>query len=371
MEQLNRLLDYIEARIDLDRCAEIEDRYQKALSYAQVDRPPLVISCVERALGLVAFSYAETFDDPAKMMFNQLLDRVVLGLELADDSPLAIRNDHGIIQVGSLLGGRWRLTEDNYPWMEHFESREELERITKSGYNLDLGKGGIVEKSIETLQFYAETLAQYPTCKKAIQVALPDLQGPMDTAHLLWGNDIFVAFRDEPQMLSALLTRIADVMLALVARYRPYTVDHLDPLANCQHTYMIPGRLLIRDDTSIMVSAETYTEVIRPHDARLLSEAGKGSIHFCGNGQHLIDSLLEIPDLLGLDLSQPELMDFEDIYHKCSAKGIALTQISRKAEDLLSGQARKVFPTGVVFVYQAQSLDEAREVASGYHSSRR
>jgi len=362
-------LDYIEARIGLDRCAEVEDRYRKSLLYDQIDRPPLVISCNENPLGLAPFSYAEAFYDPAKMMFNQLLDRVVLGLELGDDSPLAIRNDHGIIQVGSLLGGKWKLTEDNYPWMEHIESREELERIVESSENLELQTSGMVQTSIQTLQFYTETLAEYPVCKKAIQISMPDLQGPMDTAHLLWGNDVFLAFREDSEFLSALLSRVVDAMLALVSKYRPYTVDHLDPIANCQHTYMIPGRLLIRDDTSIMVSPEMYTETIRPHDARLLRKIGKGSIHFCGNGEHLIEPMLEIPDLIGLDLSQPELMNFENIYRKCSAKKVPLTQIRRNAEDLVSGKAKNAFPTGVVFVYEAQSLNEAKEIASGYYLS--
>ena len=168
MEQLKKLLDYIEARIDLDRCAEVEDRYRKSLLYDQIDRPPLVISCNENPLGLAPFSYAEAFYDPAKMMFNQLLDRVVLGLELGDDSPLAIRNDHGIIQVGSLLGGKWKLTEDNYPWMEQIESRQELERIAENSENLELQTSGMVQTSIETLQFYTETLAKSPVCKKSM-----------------------------------------------------------------------------------------------------------------------------------------------------------------------------------------------------------
>ena len=63
MEQLSRLLDYIEKRIDLDRCQEVEDRYRRTFSYIEIDRPPLVISCEEKPLGLVPFGYAEAFDD--------------------------------------------------------------------------------------------------------------------------------------------------------------------------------------------------------------------------------------------------------------------------------------------------------------------
>jgi len=128
-DQLKRLLDYLEGRIDLEHCAAVAQKYRRALSYGPLDRPPLVISCVESVAGFEPFGYAESYDEPAKMMFNQLLSRVAMGVELGDDSPLAIRSDHGIIQVGALLGGKWCITGDNYPWMGHCDNREQLFRF--------------------------------------------------------------------------------------------------------------------------------------------------------------------------------------------------------------------------------------------------
>ena len=267
MQDLQHLLDYIEERIDLDHCAEVDDRYKRALSFEPIDKPPLVISCDEPVSDFTPFPYSEAFYDPAKMMFNQLLERVALGVILRDDSPLAIRSDHGIIQVGSLLGAKWQLTEDNYPWVEHLESREQLELIASGQTPIDLEAGGIVGPSIQTLQFYHQVLAEYPLCRKAIQISMPDLQGPMDTAHLLWGNDIFYAFYDEQELLSAVLDSVVSAMLALEKKYRPLTRDHMDPFGTTQHTYVVPGRLLIRDDTSIMVSSEIYKNFVRTFNA--------------------------------------------------------------------------------------------------------
>ncbi len=366
MEKLRQLLEYLEKHIDLDRCAEIEDRYHRALSFEVIDKPPLVISCDESPLEFAPFSYSGTFNDPAKMMFNQLLSRVALGIVLKDDSPLGIRNDHGIIQVGSLLGGKWRITEDNYPWLEHFETHDQLERITDGRIKIDLESGGIVERSVKTLKFYHKMLAKYPVCQKAIQVSMPDLQGPMDTAHLLWGNDIFCALYEEGEFFSKFLDTVVTAMLGLEQVYRPLTNDRMGPFAMTQHTYVIPGRILIRDDTSIMLSPEMYEKQILPHNTKILDEIGKGSIHLCGNGEHLIDAILEAPNVAGVDLSQPELMDIETIYVKCASKKIPITNFKRSAEDLISGKAKDMFPTGVVFVHQAATLQEAKEVANAY-----
>ena len=366
MQDLQHLLDYIEERIDLDHCAEVDDRYKRALSFEPIDKPPLVISCDEPVSDFTPFPYSEAFYDPAKMMFNQLLERVALGVILRDDSPLAIRSDHGIIQVGSLLGAKWQLTEDNYPWVEHLESREQLELIASGQTPIDLEAGGIVGPSIQTLQFYHQVLAEYPLCRKAIQISMPDLQGPMDTAHLLWGNDIFYAFYDEQELLSAVLDSVVSAMLALEKKYRPLTRDHMDPFGTTQHTYVVPGRLLIRDDTSIMVSSEIYKNFVRPYNSHILKEVGKGSIHLCGNAEHLIDAILDTSNLVGVDLSQPELMNIADVYRKCAARRIPITHFSRQAQDLTTGRAAEMFPTGVVFVHQAQTFEEAKDVAKAY-----
>ena len=85
MEQLDRLLEEIEESIDFGQCLEIDQRYRKALNYEQVDRPPLTIGCEQYSMARGPVSYQETFDDPAKMMYNELLVRVKFCMEVGDD----------------------------------------------------------------------------------------------------------------------------------------------------------------------------------------------------------------------------------------------------------------------------------------------
>jgi len=375
-KELDRLLRSVADHIALEHCQEVDERYRRALAWEEVDRPPLV---VQAAFGSIInlplpwntfrrYTYRETFESPVAMLQNMILDRVVPGLLLRDDSPLAIRNDHGTIQMASILGVDWNIYEDNFPWVKHFDSLEPLNALVDSREAADL-QGGILPHSLETLKFYREKLNQFPMCDKAIQISLPDLQGPLDTAEQLWGSSIYYAFYDFPDLLNRLLCKIVGAMLAVANEFRRYTLDRLEPFANTQHGYVIPGRLLVRNDCAIVLSPGTYSEFIRPHDSNLLREIGSGAIHFCGRGEHLIDTFLEIPALCGIDLGEPHLMDVDRIYAKAGTRRLVLTNLNPSREELMSGEAKHRFPTGVVFVYHTSDLNDAEQVVREFKAA--
>ena len=84
--------------------------------------------------------------------------------------------------------------------------------------------------------------------------------------------------------------------------------------------------------------------------------------------EYLSAILLEIPDLRGLDFGQPEMMDMPALYAACRERKVVLTHIRPSHEDLISGQAKRDFPTGVVFVYEARDFNDARQVVRAYYS---
>lgn len=371
--ELNRLLELIARQVDLEHCQEADERYRRALAYEEVDHPPLVIqSSLDSAMTMPApwgefrhYSYRQIFDSPAAMMQNMLLERVVPGLLLKDDSPLALRNDHGNLLVASALGVTWQQHEDDHPWAKPVGSPELLEAIAAVAPGVNI-QAGLLGKTRETLQFYQHKLSEHPPCQQAIQISMPDLQGPFDTAEQLWGSDIYLAFFDRAELLEQLFSTIDDTTVALAEAFRPYASDRLDPVATTQHGYMIPGRFMVRNDSSIMLSAEMYAEFARGHDAHILCKVGGGCLHFCGDGQHLIEPMLEILDLRGLDFGESWLMDLATIYAQCRERGVAITSARAPREDLVSGKSRQQFPTGVVFVYWATDLEDAKAVVRQY-----
>lgn len=372
--ELDRLLQLIAAHLDPDRCAAADERYRRTMAGLEPDRPPLVVGATFPAsLALPApwdrfrrYPYHVAFKQPLAMLQNQLLSMVATPLALGDDGPLAIRNDHGTIQVASLMGGSWQQLEDNYPWVEHLTPRSDLEALARGNGAVAVA-GGATDHGRATLRAYRDRLAACPPCDELIQISMPDLQGPMDTAELLWGSDLFAELYEQPELIDGLLARVTDTMLAAYDAYRPLASDRLDPVINTQHGYAIPGRLLIRGDSSIMISPKMYREQVMPHDARLLDAVGGGSIHFCGNGQHLIEAMLDIPSLRGLDFGQSAMMDIDTIYALCRPRGVCLTNVQPDREELVSRRAADRFPTGAVLAYRAVDFDDAHEVVRAWN----
>ncbi len=316
--------------VELEHCRRVDERYRTAFDYGQLDVPILVVqsaSMFGSADVLPApwssfhyYSYAEAFYDPAAMMQNQLLDRVVPGILLKDDNPLSIRNNNGTIQIASIFGARWGIHEDNFPWVEPFEEKSRLQRIADSTVPVTK-ESGVLSLSFKILGFYREKLAQFPPLADAIQISIPDLQGPMDVAEQLWGSDIYYAFYDQRPLLDKLLSRIVDVIIGVARWFREISTDRLSPRITTQHGYMIPGQLLLRNDSSLVLSPGMYEEVVRPHDIRLAQAMGIVSLHSCGKWDHLVAPIIEIPGLRGLDTGNPEMMDIKGNLSKMPREG--------------------------------------------------
>ncbi len=376
IKQLDQLLGFIEEHIDLDHCEQVDARYRRALAGEPTDQPPLVVGAQWGSNWKLPppwdrfdrYPSRQAYDDPIAMMQNELLASVVPGLILKDDSPLAIRNNHGTVQIASLLGGNWGMHENDPPWVKPWDSIEQVRALAESTEPVDLD-GGIMGRSIKTLEFYAEQLCEYPKCNRAIQISMPDLQSPFDTAEQLWGSSIYIGLLAERELVRAFMEKIVQTMLRVEEVFRTHARDRLDPFANTQHGYNIPGRLLIRNDSVILMSAGNYRDVAAPMDAQLLKAVGSGSIHFCGNGEHLVESMLEIPDLKGLDLGQSAMMNVDRIYGLCREHNVTLTNHIPPREQLLDGTAQNNFPTGIIIVYETESIDDAREVVRAYQSA--
>ena len=121
-DELNRLLNHLEDRVDPDEQAAISDRYQKSLNWEAVDRPPL---CLTYPLPMDCpfrpFPHREVFDDPEKMLHNQLVcafnASLVCHPAVGDDLPFSIRADFGTTIIASLFGARIEQVGDDPPWV--------------------------------------------------------------------------------------------------------------------------------------------------------------------------------------------------------------------------------------------------------------
>jgi hypothetical protein len=103
---------------------------------------------------------------------------------------------------------------------------------------------------------------------------------------------LYADLLDDPAFVDHALDTVAAAQVALARQLAPLLNDGPAGFAH-QHVFMMRGRILLRDDSAIMVSPRMYREQIAPHDERVLREIGGGGIHSCGKFQKFPDFLIQ------------------------------------------------------------------------------
>ena len=364
---LDDLLDYLEENTDLSQRAEVERRHIASMSFEPCT-PPLTMACPTRDPRFKALPYTEAFEDPRAMMVNELLldfSGVLASVEVGDDFAWAIRANYGVGIVASVLGATCRILANNMPWVEPVESVEEIKRIVARG--LPDVRTALVAHVIETNQFYQEKLAAYPKLSRAIHITQPDLEGPMDIAHLVWGKDILLAMYDEPQLAAEFLALIAETYIACLEAIAPTVAEEAgQPDMIYLHWGIVKGRALIKDDSAIMLSAEHYERFVKPCDRRILEAIGGGGIHSCGDFGHLMPAYLSIDALKCIDAGQSDMLDMDRWYPMLCERKTPMLRVAATPETIRSGQLTRRFPTGVAFFCKVSDPAEGAALVRAY-----
>ena len=137
---------------------------------------------------LPVYNSEEIHYDPEKMFVNEL--RGALSTAFADgDAVPSVRANVGCGALCTLLGGlRQTFFSDKMPWLLEHLSIDQLMALSKESiFDSPEFKAGI-----EQMKFMKEMLAG-----TGISLYPMDLQGPIDMAHLLMGNEFFYALYDD------------------------------------------------------------------------------------------------------------------------------------------------------------------------------
>jgi hypothetical protein len=365
---LKRLLDVLEAKIDLAHVARIRERNRAAIYYEPVDRPPLVCYLPYEGGDFRPYSYTEAFDDPAKMMVNQLLagwgsPYAHITAPLYDDMPYTLRSDTGIVIVASMFGAAITILDDNMPWATPFESLDGLRALVDAP--LPDIQAGIGRRVLEVYDFYHHVLAGYPTCREAFEVALPSILCPFNVAELLWPN-IYLDIFEHADLINRVLGHITEQILRAYDAFKGLARDTLMPEGGYQHGAATRGHMLVRADSIINVSPDMYRELVLPHHARISEALGGVGFHACGKVDNHIDALLDVPQVQCIDLGQPEMNDLDTVYAKCAPRKVTLPRLQVPKESLTAPQVMGRFPRGVNLIYHAESVADGRATFAHY-----
>jgi hypothetical protein len=209
-----------------------------------------------------------------------------------------------------------------------------IEEIVRKGIP-DLSNG-LGKRVFEMANRFHGLFDSYPRIKQHVRIFHPDLQGPMDVCELLYGSELFVDLLIQPDLLRHLLNLITETYIAFMKKW-----ELIVPFNDAYSTHwsmLHRGHIMLRDDSAMNLSPEMFDEFVKPYDQRLLSVFGGGAIHFCGRGDHFIESASRMEKLYAIHMSQPELNNLETIFHNTVDKNIRLLSLRREvAEEAVRG----------------------------------
>jgi hypothetical protein len=367
LNELKELLKYLEENINVDDLLTRDRLHKSALSYENLKRLPLIASYpYPDGQRFIPYPHGEVFDDPEKMLYNQFLSTFdqspFLSLEVGDDLPFSIRADFGCVLLASVFGANIERQGDNPPWVRHRNGPVSYGQIKNT--NIDDHSLGMIPKAAQRYEFYRDVLNDYPRLESVTSVTLPDLQGPFDNLELLRGSEVFLDMSLRREEVKESLRILAGAQIKL-AKYFSHYVKEKIPGYSHQHGFLVAGEVLIRSDTSIMVSPDMYREIIAPFDEKILRHLS-GGIHSCGNVDNIVKEYLNLKSIRCFDYGQSEMNDVGVLYNIAKQKKAGLTRIAVSEEELISGSALDKMPTGVSLIFRASSFEHAQSVIKDY-----
>ena len=370
-ERLSKLLEQLEGKLDYQQQMDVEQLHLRSLRYEPVERLPLAIEFpFPQSCQFQPFPHSEAYRDFDKMLYNELLYAfsmsIYLNEQIGDDLPFTIRSNYGTVIMAEMFGAKSELADENPPWAQRLKCDDFYAHVLDvDPYDFDKE---ICVKVVNTYQRFNEILSDYPNVQRCVTTVSPDMQGPIDTLEMLRGNSLFTDFYERPEMVNEALSLLAKAQVGFARHIEKFITDN-SPDYSHEHMLVILGKILVKDDISIMISPEMYREQIRPHDEFVLRELGGGGIHFCGKGEHLLPHMFELEPLKCIDFGQPEMNDVDAIYQMAKERKIGLVRIRLPEEQLLSKDIHRRFPTGVSLFHTAKSFEEAKRIVSAHKAN--
>ncbi|HBG28535.1 MAG: hypothetical protein A2Y10_19830 [Planctomycetes bacterium GWF2_41_51] len=365
---LKELLIYLEDNINEQRILNAEKLHCDTLTYKTVESLPIITAYpYPKEAEFQPFPHREIFDNPEKMLFNQFVSSfgsIYLSQKIGDDLPITIRPDFGCVLVASIFGAKVEQVEDNPPWIRHSGEKISYEQIIQTPAG-DFNSG-LIAKVTDRYKFYNDVLIEYPKLLKLTNIVLPDLQGPFDNLELICGSSIFLDMYSHRELFLKAMEKITSTQIELAKYFRRYVNNRIEGFS-FQHGFALKGGILIRNDTSIMVSPQMYDELIAPFDEKILQIFG-GGIHSCGNVNNAVKHMF-LKSAQCFDFGQSELNNIENIYKFASEKKIGLTRIACSEQELLNGGIQKKYPSGISLIFRAESFEHAEKIIIEYKQS--
>ena len=248
---------------------------------------------------------------------------------LGDDFVPHIQPQGGVTVFASAFGCKVDFFEHTLPWAHPVIGADDAPSRVLELPAPDVHDGQLGAMLEFTEQFVHETAGRYP-------VAMTDLQGPLDTAYLVWEPSAFmVAMYEHPREVHHLMRLVTDLIVSYVkeqrARCPEFIPCHFPPL------WLPDGRgIAISDDGLAVISPNLYRDFCLPYVNELSEEFGGVMIHSCGSFSHQLDNLAQVRDLRGINFGASET-PFERVWERFGGRTAVIPHLGLNKEIHFSG----------------------------------
>jgi len=286
----------------------------------RTDKPPLTLTCPlteEQKSWLPECDLKEIHFDSAKM-FSSGLRSVLTAVNGGYGAVPSTRANMGCGVVPSLFGRQQRLFEDKMPWLLDHVKKEEI----KENYDFGIGDSAEFAAAMEHMEYMTEKLRASGFAGRVFVYPL-DLQGAVDTAHLIYGDDFFYGLYDDGPFIHHLL-RVSCEAINYAMDECFKRIDHSGKYIAHYNHLILPrekGGVKISEDTTTLLSPHLIDEFALPYLHNLLEHFGGGYVHYCGNNDHLTDVLYDEPLARAINFGNPERHYMTAVIKKCRDTG--------------------------------------------------
>ena len=132
-----------------------------------------------------------------------------------------------------------------------------------------------------------------------LPVGLTDMNSPLSTVAQMCGYDkLFLWMHDDPAMIHGLFSLVAEAFIEWVKVQKKHIGEPLDSSNGLQGVWSPKGvGIWVSDDDMMTLGPELYRQFVVPSLSRIFQTFGGGSVHFCGNGYHQIENILQIENV--------------------------------------------------------------------------
>jgi len=234
----------------------------------------------------------EQLDDPRKMLHVELLKARNAAVFPGDAIPI-VSPTFGNSFLLTALGLEQMVIETGDIYLTERPSKDEVEQLRVPD---DLAQAGLFPKVIDCLRYYRSVLPAH------VKIGLYYLMSPYDLAYLIRGVELLTDMYDDPDRVHRVLQLTTDLFLRATKLLKAEIAEPDDHFLYMDRAYKGGG--LLCEDACILLSPEQHREFGVPYTIEALDVLNGGCVHFCGDGRHIVDNYLAIPNMHGILFGQ-------------------------------------------------------------------